>query len=224
MRVLTTMYPLMCFQKALSTERLITHCTGITAITTMYALMSYQIAFLIEWLTTHLTGIRVLTTMYTLMSDQITLLLEWLITHFTGIRALTTMYPLMCFQKALSTECLITHFTWIWTLIPMYITGIYAFSTVYMRLFIQSTLGKTRRLNIRIYSDWNNNNFYRNVYIKKIQCIWGTVIDKSALDDQQFYAYYLLQIKQQLLHLCHTYFRVLHEMHSGIFLQIIKES
>jgi len=29
----------------------------------------------------------------------------------------------------------------------------------------------------------------------------------------------LLQIKHQLFHLCHTYFRVLYEMHSATFLQ-----
>ena len=35
----------------------------------------------------------------------------------------------------------------------MYITGRSAFSTVYVKLFIQCTLVKTQRLNIRIYSD-----------------------------------------------------------------------
>jgi len=35
----------------------------------------------------------------------------------------------------------------------MQITGISAFSTVYLELFIQSTLVKTQRLNIRIYSE-----------------------------------------------------------------------
>jgi hypothetical protein len=49
--------------------------------------------------------------------------------------------------------------------IPMYITGISAFSSVYMKLFIWSTL-KKQRLNIRIYSDRKNNYFYSNLYIK----------------------------------------------------------
>jgi len=48
----------------------------------------------------------------------------------------------------------------------MHITGIHAFSTVYMKLFIQSALLKKQKLNIRIYSDKKNNYFYSNVYIK----------------------------------------------------------
>jgi hypothetical protein len=51
-------------------------------------------------------------------------------------------------------------------LIPMYITGMSAFCSLYMKLFIHSTLAKTQRLNIRIYSDRKNNHFYSNVYIK----------------------------------------------------------
>jgi ABC-type sulfate transport system permease component len=46
----------------------------------------------------------------------------------------------------------------------MYITGISEFGTVYMKLFIPSTLVKTQTLNIRIYSDRKNNYFYSNVY------------------------------------------------------------
>jgi len=60
------------------------------------------------------------------------------------------MYVLMCYQIALFTECLITHFTGKWMLTPVYITGISAFSTVYVKLFIQSTLVKTQKLNILI--------------------------------------------------------------------------
>jgi hypothetical protein len=50
-------------------------------------------------------------------------------------------------------ECLIAHFTSIRAFTTRYITGIPAFSTMYMKLFIQSALVKTQRLNIRIYSD-----------------------------------------------------------------------
>jgi len=53
---------------------------------------------------------------------------------------------------ALLTECLITKFTRIQTLTPTYITGISAFITVYVKLFIQSALVKTQSLNINIYS------------------------------------------------------------------------
>ena len=62
------------------------------------------------------------------------------------------MYVLMCYQIALFTECLITYFTGKWMLTPMYITGISAFSTVYVKLFIQSTLVKTQKINILIQS------------------------------------------------------------------------
>jgi len=54
------------------------------------------------------------------------------------------MYATMCYQTALLTECLITQFTRIWTLTPMYIRGICAFITVYVKLFIQSALVKTK--------------------------------------------------------------------------------
>jgi len=50
---------------------------------------------------------------------------------------------------------------------PMHITGISAFSTVFLKSFIQSTLVKTQSLNIRIYSDKKNNYFYYNVHITK---------------------------------------------------------
>jgi len=76
------------------------------------------------------------------------------------------MYVLMCYKIALKSEGPITHFTCIWTLTPMYITGISAFSTVYMKLFIRSALVKPQSLNIRIYSDRANNYCYSNAYIK----------------------------------------------------------
>jgi len=44
-------------------------------------------------------------------------------------------------------------------LTTVYITGISAFNTVYMKLFIQSALVKTQRLNITIYYDRKNNYF-----------------------------------------------------------------
>ena len=72
------------------------------------------------------------------------------------------MYVLMCYQIALFTECLITYFTEKWMLTPMYITGISAFSTVYVKLFSQSTLVKKKDKP----SDRMNNYFYGTVYIK----------------------------------------------------------
>jgi hypothetical protein len=49
----------------------------------------------------------------------------------------------------------------------MYSTGISAFSTVYFKLFIQRTLVKTQRLNIRIYSDRKNNYFFTMYILNK---------------------------------------------------------
>ena len=60
------------------------------------------------------------------------------------------MDALMCYKIVLSTECLITHITSIRALTTMYITGMPAFSTVYIKLFIQSALVKTQTLKIRI--------------------------------------------------------------------------
>jgi len=131
----------------------------------MYTLMSFKTALLTECLITHITSIRSLTTMYALMSYKTALLIECLITYFTAIRALTTMNVLMSYKTALLTECPITHITQIWTLTPLYLTRISAFITVYMKLFIQSTLVKTQTSNIRIYSDRNDKYFYSNVCI-----------------------------------------------------------
>jgi len=80
--------------------------------------------------------------MYAQMYYQMDLMPECCITHCTGILALSTMYALMFYQVALFTECLVTHFTRMWMLTPLYITGISAFSTVYMKLVIQRTLVK----------------------------------------------------------------------------------
>ena len=118
----------------------------------MYALVFYQIALLTECLITHFTSQMALTTMYAFVCYQTALYTECLITHFTSIRALTTMNAFVFYQNALFTEYLITHFTRISMLTPIYITGISAFRTVYMKLFIQSNLVKTQRLNFRIYS------------------------------------------------------------------------
>jgi len=106
--------------------------------------MCYQGALKPECFTTHFTGVRALTAMYALMSFAIEIVNECLITHITSIRSDTAMYALMCYQTALLTECPIGHFTWIWTLTPMIITGISAFITVYMKLFIRSTLVRTQ--------------------------------------------------------------------------------
>jgi hypothetical protein len=56
----------------------------------------------------------------------------------------------MFYKTALMPECLITNITIIRALTTTDITGIPAFSTVCI-LVIQSALGKTQRLNIRIY-------------------------------------------------------------------------
>jgi len=119
------MYALMCYQTVLSTECLITYCAAIRAITTMYALMCHHMA----------------------------LLTECLITYCTAVRAITTMYALMFYQSAFCTECLITYYAPIRVIKTMYITGRSAFCTVHMKIFIQSILLKTQRLNIRIYCD-----------------------------------------------------------------------
>ena len=56
------------------------------------------------------------------------------------------MYALMCYKTALMIECLIAHITNIKALTPIYITGIHAFSTVYMKLFIRSALVKKTKV------------------------------------------------------------------------------
>ena len=104
--------------------------------------------------------------MYALMYYQIAILSERLITYITGIRTFISMDALVGYQTPLMSERPITHFTQIWTLTSVDITGISAFSTVYMKLLILSTLVKTQRLNIRIYFDRNNSNYYNNVYIE----------------------------------------------------------
>jgi len=53
-----------------------------------------------------------------------------------------------------------------WKPTTMCITGISAFSTVNVKLFIWSALIKTQRLNIRIYSHRKNNYIYSNAYIE----------------------------------------------------------
>jgi hypothetical protein len=156
----------MCYQTLLLIVCLITNITNIRALTTMYALMSCQSPLFTEFLITHITSIMALTTMCAFMCYQTPLLTEHLITHFTSIRTLITMDALMCYQTPLMTVCPITHFTCVLMLTPMYITGISAFSTVYMKLFIRSSLVKTQRSNIRIYSDTKNSYFYSNVHSK----------------------------------------------------------
>ena len=96
--------------------------------------------------------------MQSLMRHQSALLTECLTTYFTAIWMLTTMQALMSYQIALFTECLTTHFTQIWTLTPLYITGISALITVYMKLFSLSTLVK-KKLNFKIYFDRKNKYF-----------------------------------------------------------------
>jgi len=127
--------------------------------------MCYQSASLTECLLTYFTLIWVLTTMYAFMNYQTTIVPVRIITHITNIRTLTTMHTLMSYQIALCTECLITNITTIWTFTPLCITGISAFITLYMMMFIHSTLVKNKRLNIRIYFDRKNKHIYSNVYI-----------------------------------------------------------
>jgi len=70
------------------------------------------------------------------------------------------MYALMFCKTVLVTEVHVTHLTRIWMLTPMYITGVSAFSTVYMMMFFQSILVKIQRLKIGIICDRRNNYFY----------------------------------------------------------------
>ena len=149
----------------------------------MYVFLIYENALVTECLITHVTSITVLTTVCVFMSYQTTLETECLITHITHKRALNALCVLMCYQIPLFTECPIIHFTQIWTLTPMYITGISAFSTLYMKLFFQRTLVKTQRLNIRIYFDRKNNYFYSNVYIHYKSNAFEELLFTKMLDD-----------------------------------------
>jgi len=65
----------------------------------------------------------------------------------------------------------------------MYITGISAFSTVYVKLFIHSALVKTQRLNITAYSD-KKNIYFTAMYavIKNPVHLKNCVIYKSVLE------------------------------------------
>jgi len=72
-------------------------------------------------------------------------------------------------------------------LILVYVTGISAFSILYLKMFIWSRLVKRESLNIRIYSDSNNNYFYNNVLVKKNALyLKNCVIYNSVLHDEQF--------------------------------------
>ena len=133
----------------------------------MYAFMRYQTALFSECLITLATDIRAQTTMCGLMCHQMRLMNECLLTNIAKMLALTAMYASMCYEIALFTECLLTHFTCIWMLTPTYITGKSAFITVHMKLFIQTDLGKTQKLNIRIYCDRRDNYLYGNVTLNK---------------------------------------------------------
>ena len=98
---------------------------------------------------------------------------------------------------------------------PMYIIGISAFSTVYVKLFILSILLKTQVLKISIYSNRRNNYLYSNVHIKYKSISFKNCVNyRTVLYEEQFLVQYLLQT-QQLLYLCHAYFI---EMHPGTFL------
>ena len=119
--------------------------------------------------------------MNALMCLKSTPITEHLITHITSIRVPNTMYALMFYKTEIFTKFLTTHFTWIWTPTPMYITGTSAFSTVYMKLFIQITLVKSQRLNIRIYS-------YRKTIIFKAIHIKGVPGEYARLQEGVPYA------------------------------------
>ena len=159
------------------TESLIAHCTRIGDLTTMYTFMSYKTAQVTKCLFTHTTSIRAVTTMYALMCFQIAPMTESLITHCTEIGELTTMIALMFCKTALVTDAHVTHFTGIWMLTPMYITGVPAFSTVYMMMFFPGILVKIQRLKISIICDRRNNYFYSKwIHITKNFGILRTVL------------------------------------------------
>jgi len=71
---------------------------------------------------------------------------------------------------------------------PMQITGISASSTVFFNLFIQSTLVKKQRLNIRIYSVRKTIIFITVYILHKIPLhLKNSVICKTVLDDNFLY-------------------------------------
>ena len=68
-----------------------------------------------------------------------------------------------------------------------YSTGISAFSTLYMKLFIHSTLVKTQRVNIRIYCERKNIIFMVMYTLNKnLLYLKSRVIYNSVLDDHNF--------------------------------------
>jgi len=215
------MYEFMPYQMAPWNECFITYVTNIRTFTTMYEFMPCQMAPWTECFITYSTGIRALTTMYVLFYKT-TLLNKCPITHITLIWLLTTMYVLMSDQIPLFTECLITHFIQIWILTPMYITVISALITMYTKFFIQCSLVKKNKCQTLRYI------FIEKTIIFVAKCTF--IINPTNLKN-----WYLqkgigwltisvlsLQIKHQLFHLSHTYFRVLCEMHSATFHQQLR--
>ena len=168
----------------------IVNITNFRALTTVCAYMAFQSKVESVCLITNETHIRAFTTFSAFMAFQITALSVCLITYITNIRSLNTVCAIMCYQIALCTNSLITYFTWIWTFTTLYITGLSALITLYMKLFIHSILVKNR-LNITICFDRKNKYFtaiytdkkiplhFRNCYLKK--CITWLIILKIIL-------------------------------------------
>ena len=146
----------MFYKITLVTVCLITNIINLRALTTVCTFMLFQTAILSVRFITNITHIRALTCVCAFMPFEIKVASECLITNITYITALTTVSAIMCYQTALCTGSLITYFTCIWMFTP-------AFITLYMK-FIQSTLVKKQRLNIRIYFDRKNKYFYSNIY------------------------------------------------------------
>jgi hypothetical protein len=186
------------------TESLIAHCTRIGDLTTMYTFMSYKTAQVTKCLFTHTTSIRAVTTMYALMCFQIAPMTESLITHCTEIGELTTMIALMFCKTALVTEAHVTHFTGIWMLTPMYITGVPAFSTVYMMMFFHGILMFSLDW-WKYYSFWNfilyiyglinfNTDFFSSINITFHTCLnTGTSSTFPKTHAVLFFSLYCMQ-------------------------------
>jgi hypothetical protein len=152
------------------------------------------------------------------MCYKIAVLLECPFTHIASIQALSTMYGSMFYKSDLMTESLITHITSIRVLITKYITGIPAFSTVCMKLFIHSAMLKTRRLNTRIYSDRKTIIFIAMYTLNKNPLHWRNCYLQECIQWLTIVCIVSSFNKTPAITLCHTSFRVLHEMLSGTLL------
>jgi hypothetical protein len=92
----------------------------------------------------------------------------------------------------------------------MYITGIPAFCTVYMKLFIWSALVKIQRLNVRIYNLVERTIIFIPMYALKNPLHWKNCYLQECIQWLTNFCIYSSS-KTPVSTLHHTYFRVLHE-------------